>query len=118
MATMTDVPGPLPTFRRELFADLVVTLPPPRRSGVGITVSAAVHVLIAAVAVLVPIFWPAPPPGHPDYFKALIYNPPPPPPPPLPKGSAMVEKPQPARPVTPEPQKRSEERRVGKECRL
>jgi protein TonB len=57
--------------------------------------------------ILVPIFWPTPSPEHPDYIRALLYNPPPPPPPPLPKGSAMVAKPKPAEPVTPEvrPQK-------------
>ena len=45
-----------------------------------------------------------PPPEHPDYIRALIYNPPPPPPPPLPKGSGLVEKTEPAKPVTPEPE--------------
>ena len=53
--------------------------------------------------VLIPILWPEPPPEHPDYIRALIYNPPPPPPPPLPKGSALIEKPEPAQAVTPDP---------------
>ena len=34
-----------------------------------------------------PDLWPEAAPEHPDYIRALIYNPPPPPPPPLPKGS-------------------------------
>ena len=54
--------------------------------------------------VLVPILWPTQSPDHPDYIRALIYNPPPPPPPPLPKGSAMMEKQEPAKPVTPDPE--------------
>jgi protein TonB len=53
--------------------------------------------------VLLPILWPSPSPEHPDYIRALIYNPPPPPPPPLNKGSSLVEKPQPSKPVTPDP---------------
>ena len=48
------------------------------------------------------------PPEHPDYIRALIYNPPPPPPPPLPKGSAILAKPEPAKPVTPDPVKKPE----------
>jgi protein TonB len=54
-------------------------------------------------AVLLAFLWPSPPPEAPDYIRALLYNPPPPPPPPLPRGTAMIEKSQPAKPVTPDP---------------
>jgi protein TonB len=83
---------------------LVVSDPPPRpwRVLAMLRMSAVAHVLIASAVVLVPLFLPPPSPQQPDYIRALLYDPPPPPPPPLPKGSALVEKPQPARPVTPE----------------
>jgi protein TonB len=61
------------------------------------------HTLVLVLVVLLPILLPDPPPDHPDYIRALIYNPPPPPPPPLNKGQALVEKPQPTKPVTPDP---------------
>jgi protein TonB len=66
--------------------------------------SIVMHVAALAALVLVPIFWPSESPEHPDYIRALIYNPPPPPPPPLPKGSALVEKPKPPEKVTPDPE--------------
>jgi len=52
-------------------------------------VSAAVHLLLAAVLVLVPILLPESLIEMPqtDVFRVLIYDPPPPPPPPLPKGT-------------------------------
>jgi protein TonB len=91
----------------DLFKDLVVTNPHKRVGWFGLRESLAAHVVLVATLVLVPIFWPSPAPEAPDYIRALLYNPPPPPPPPLPKGSAMIEKPKPAQPVTPDvkPQK-------------
>jgi protein TonB len=89
---------------QELFTGLVVSDPKRvRQTGVAWPVSVAGHFLGLVLVVLVPIFWPTQSPDHPDYIRALIYNPPPPPPPPLPKGSALLEKQQPARPVTPDP---------------
>lgn len=87
-----------------LFRSLVVSDPPKRSRRVLATLrmSAAAHVLVVAAVVLVPLFMPAPPPDQPDYIRALLYDPPPPPPPPLPKGSALVAKPEPAKPVTPD----------------
>jgi periplasmic protein TonB len=89
----------------EIFKSLVVTNPPPRsrRARITMRASAIVHVILVAVLVLVPLLLPAPPPPRPDYIRALIYDPPPPPPPPLPKGSALVQKQEPARPTTPDP---------------
>jgi periplasmic protein TonB len=87
----------------DLFKELVVTNPRKRKGWFGLRESMVAHVVLVAALVLVPIFWPAPAPEAPDYIKALLYNPPPPPPPPLPKGRAMIEKPKPAEPVTPDP---------------
>lgn len=86
----------------ELFTGLVVSNPPKSRGWFGMWESLAAHAALIAALVVVPILWPEAPPEHVDYIRALIYNPPPPPPPPLPKGSAMVAKPEPAKPVTPE----------------
>lgn len=87
-----------------IFKSLVVSDPPPRPRRVlaMLRASAVAHVLLAAAIVVVPLFMPAPDPDQPDYIRALLYDPPPPPPPPLPKGSALVAKPEPAKPVTPE----------------
>jgi periplasmic protein TonB len=41
--------------------------------------------------------------SNPTKARSAFYNPPPPPPPPLPKGSAMLERAEPAKPVTPDP---------------
>jgi protein TonB len=91
----------------DLFKELVVSNPRKRAGWFGFRESLAAHVVLVTALVLVPIFWPAPAPEAPDYIRALLYNPPPPPPPPLPKGTAMIEKPKPAQPVTPDvkPQK-------------
>ncbi len=87
----------------ELFATaLVVSNPRRERSFLGARFSLGVHALILALVILVPIFWPEAMPNQPDYVRALLYDPPPPPPPPLPKGSALVPKAEPAKPVTPE----------------
>jgi len=77
-------------------------------------------VVIVALVILVPVFWPSDSPELSDPIRALIYNPPPPPPPPLPKGSALVEKMQPTKPVTldPKPQKPTLEVEIPKEVPL
>ncbi len=82
----------------ELFKSLVISNPPPARSWLGMRVSLVLHTIGIGLLVLVPILWPSPAPEHPDYIRALIYNPLPPPPPPLPKGSALIPKPEPAKP--------------------
>jgi periplasmic protein TonB len=86
----------------ELFTGLVVSNPSKGRAGYWLPASVVGHTLIIALLILVPILWPSDPPEHFDYIRALIYNPPPPPPPPLPKGRALMEKSEPAKPVTPE----------------
>jgi protein TonB len=88
----------------ELFTGLVASNPrkPPR--SMIMPASLVGHVIAVLALFLVPIFWPGPSPDQPDPYRILIYNPPPPPPPPLPKGRALVEKQQPAKPVTPDPQ--------------
>ena len=99
-------PGPagdLPDPADALFKDLVVSNPTPARSRWWVQGSFIGHTAAIAALILVPILWPGEPPEHTDYIRALIYNPPPPPPPPLPKGSAMMEKAEPAKPVTPDP---------------
>ncbi|PYQ02555.1 MAG: hypothetical protein DMF83_23295 [Acidobacteria bacterium] len=96
-------PSALPDPADSLFKDLVVSNPPKARSGLWIQGSFVGHAVAIAALLLIPIFWPGPPPEHTDYIRALIYNPPPPPPPPLPKGSAMLERAEPAKPVTPDP---------------
>lgn len=86
----------------DLFSDLVVSGKPRPRNVLWIPISLAGHVVALAAVVLIPILWPATPPEHPDYIRALLYNPPPPPPPPLPRGSALVEKQQQPKPATPD----------------
>lgn len=105
MATMSGsatLPGsPRGRSEGELFGDLVVSNPHKSSSWRGFPVSITAHALIIGALVLVPIFWGEPPPEHPDYIKALLYDPPPPPPPPPPKGNpSLVQKPEPAKPVT------------------
>ena len=88
----------------ELFATaLVVSAPSKRNRSYSLPVSVAGHLFAIALLVLIPILWPEQAPDAPEYIRALIYNPPPPPPPPLPKGSGLVEKVEPAKQVTPEP---------------
>jgi len=87
----------------ELFTGLPVTNPKRVRRGIALPVSVVGHSVVLVLVVLLPILLPDPPPDHPDYIRALIYNPPPPPPPPLNKGQALVEKAQPSKPVTPDP---------------
>ena len=87
----------------ELFGSLVASNPPKARGWFGFRESLIVHTVGIVAAVLLAFLWPAPEPEAPDYIRALLYNPPPPPPPPLPRGTAMVEKAQPAKPVTPDP---------------
>jgi protein TonB len=91
-----------PVSEDQLFSGLVVSNPSGASRLFALPASLAAHTVVIALLVLVPVFWPTPPPEHPDYIRALLYNPPPPPPPPLPRGSAMLAKPEPAKPVTPE----------------
>jgi periplasmic protein TonB len=95
--------GDLPDPADALFQDLVVSNPTKARSRWWVRGSLIGHTAAIAALILIPILWPGEPPEHTDYIRALIYNPPPPPPPPLPKGSAMMEKAEPAKPVTPDP---------------
>ena len=89
----------------DLFKGLVVSDPTrTRRTGVAWPVSIVGHTVGILMLILIPLLWPQASPVHPDYIRALIYNPPPPPPPPLPKGAAMLEKQEPAKPVTPDVQ--------------
>ena len=77
------------------------------RRGGPLAVSVAVHTLVAAILVLVPILLPEALLETPqtDVFRVLIYDPPPPPPPPLPKGSPEGGRRQvvPEAPPTPQP---------------
>jgi periplasmic protein TonB len=108
MATMSGSFAPMPEGNRsaerpELFADALVVSDPPRHArSFSLPVSIFGHSFAIALLVLIPLFWPEIPPDHPDYIRALIYNPPPPPPPPLPKGSGLIEKTEPAKQVTPD----------------
>ena len=110
MATMSGAvlpkgpAGPRAGGDDDLFTGLVVSDPPRARRSVSWPVSVVGHVVALALIVLIPIFWQDAPPEHTDYIRALLYNPPPPPPPPLPKGSALVEKQEPPKQVTPETQ--------------
>jgi len=100
-----DSPAPGKDPADDLFKDLVVSDPSRvRKTGVSWWASVIGHTVGILLIVLIPLFWQGPAPTHPDYIRALIYNPPPPPPPPLPKGSAMMEKQEPAKPVTPDPE--------------
>lgn len=105
-AAPRPVPAPRPAraavLPDNLFADLVVSNPSPTslRARATLRASAVVHVAAITALVLVPILAPPPPPERPDYIRALIYDPPPPPPPPLPKGSALLQKAEPPKPVT------------------
>jgi protein TonB len=104
-ATPTIPPsGPTrkPVFEDDLFTGLVVSDPPKVKRGLWMPASIVGHLAIVVALVAIPLLWPSPSPEHPDYIRALLYNPPPPPPPPLPKGSALVNKPEPAKPVTPD----------------
>ena len=112
-AKMTSMSGaaltPAPPGRRppeqasdELFTGLVASNPrkPPR--SLIMPASLVGHVIAIAMLILIPVLWPSALPDEQDRIIGLIYNPPPPPPPPLPKGAALLEKQQPAKPVTPE----------------
>jgi protein TonB len=112
MSALPMSPEPPPDTRMapadpadSLFKDLVVSDPDRiKKTGTSFWASIIGHTVGILLVVLIPILWPAQSPDHPDYIRALIYNPPPPPPPPLPKGSAMLEKQEPAKPVTPDPE--------------
>ena len=93
----------VPPQQDELFGSLVASNPGKFHRWFGFRESLIIHTLGIGGAVLLAFLWPSPTPDAPDYIRALLYNPPPPPPPPLPRGTAMIEKPQPAKPVTPDP---------------
>jgi len=100
---------------QDLFTGLVVSNPRQaarqvgyERTGYAWPVSIVGHIVGITLIVLIPILWPEASPQTTDYIRALIYNPPPPPPPPLPKGSALLEKPERAKPVTPDPEPEKE----------
>jgi periplasmic protein TonB len=87
----------------QLFRDLVVSNPPPKKGWFGVRESLVGHAVVIALMILVPILWPSPAPEHPDYIARLFWDPPPPPPPPLPKGNPDIAKvTKPAEPTTPE----------------
>jgi len=86
----------------DLFSDLVASGRHRPRSVLWLPLSLAAHVLGLAAVIVIPILWPIAMPDHPDYIRALLYNPPPPPPPPLPRGSALLERQQPSKPTTPD----------------
>ena len=93
LATHADPsPSPLgkPVGAGDLFARLVVSARPRRRSGSGLLLSVSVHLALGAALVLVPLLSPGPPPPSPDFIRLLLYDPPPPPPPPPPRGSPFV----------------------------
>jgi periplasmic protein TonB len=111
MATMSGALTPAPERPRstppraedELFATALVTSNTRQRwKSFGTVTSLVAHVVFILALILVPIFWPEAPPDQVDLIRLLIYNPPPPPPPPLPKGSSLVRKVEPAKPVTEE----------------
>jgi protein TonB len=112
MSAIPMTPEPPPESRvpardpaDDLFKELVVSDPGrARKTGYAWPASLIGHTIGILLVILIPLFWPSPSPEHPNYIRALIYNPPPPPPPPLPKGSAMLEKQEPAKPVTPDPE--------------
>src|SRR4030095_5637528 len=93
----------VPRQEDELFGSLVASNPTKLHRWFGFRESLIVHTVTIGGAVLLAFLWPSPAPEAPDYIRALLYNPPPPPPPPLPRGTAMIEKSQPAKPVTPDP---------------
>jgi periplasmic protein TonB len=113
MGSRSGPPVPPPPPPTELFDQLVVSAPPrTRRGGYAMPASVIGHVLVIGALVAVPIFWATPPPEHPDFVRALLYNPPPPPPAPLPKGSALIDKAEPVKQVTPETNPRKPELEV------
>lgn len=106
MATMGGLLNSRPSADPEddLFVgSLVVSDPHFEKKRLGTGVSLAIHVILLAAVVLLPILWPEALPDQNDYIRALLYNPPPPPPPPLPKGSALVQKQERPKPTTPDP---------------
>jgi protein TonB len=105
---MASMSGTAPqSLEDQLFKDLVITNPPPKKGWFGVRESLVAHTIIISLLVLVPVFWPRPSPEAPDYIIGLIYNPPPAAAAPLPKGSPNVKASKPAEQTTPElkPQK-------------
>ena len=88
----------------DLFATVLVASqawPRTRWQRIGARTSVVLHLVVLALIIFVPIFWPSPLPEHEDYIRALLYDPPPPPPPPLPLGSSL--RPEQAKPDLPKP---------------
>jgi periplasmic protein TonB len=110
-ASAADTPGPVPPRPRNLtlFEDLVVSNPPKRRQGMFVPGSVAGHVVLLALLVLVPIFWPETPPVAPDSVGVLVFNPPPAIALSLNKGSSLVEKKTEPKKTTPDPEARKPE---------
>jgi protein TonB len=81
--------------------------PLPRLAGSqprAVVVSFAVHAVLVAALVLVPIFWSEAPPLIPDDpLQVFVYDPPPPPPLPPPLGSGLVDRARRAETRPPEP---------------
>jgi len=92
-----------------LFATALVSsrrAPRTRWQRIGERTSIALHVVVFAAIIFVPIFTPADLPDR-DYIAVLLYDPPPPPPAPLPIGSQMREEPlerEAPKPVAEEPE--------------
>jgi protein TonB len=111
MTSMTGTLTPAPEESRSALTkpedDLLATAigasqARPRWKSFGTVTSLVAHVVFILALILVPIYWPEAPPEQADLIRLLIYNPPPPPPPPLPKGTSLVRKAEPAKPVTEE----------------
>lgn len=88
----------------DLFATVLVASqarPRTRWQRIGTRASLALHLIVLALLVFVPIFTPPELPDQRDYIRALLYDPPPPPPPPLLKGSSL--RPEQAKPDIPKP---------------
>jgi periplasmic protein TonB len=66
----------------------------------GVRISLISHVVIVALIIFVPIFWPEEMPDQGDR-RVVFFDPPPPPPPPLPRGNPR--QPEKAKPETPKP---------------
>jgi protein TonB len=91
-----------PAPEDQLFTGLVVSNPPPVARTLGLPASLLAHAIGIALLILLPIYWPSPLPEHPDYIRAIIYDPPPAAAAPLPKGMPNVNRNQPPKPTTPE----------------
>jgi TonB family protein len=92
-----------------LLADLPVTRPLRSRRWTGLSLSVAVHLGIAAVAVGLIIAAPLELPETRNIARVLLFNPAPPPPPPLPKGLDATFRAERPRPLTTSPAEQLEQ---------